>query len=68
MLQVEMEFLNSYICKFKERKFQNAGEKTSHSRAQKFLFSEIFLGITHPERMRKRKTSVKRKQTNRSKK
>ncbi len=36
MLQVEMEFQNSYICKLKERKFQNAGEKTLHSRTEDY--------------------------------
>ena len=28
MLQVEVEFLNNYICKLNERKFQNEFKKT----------------------------------------
>ena len=34
MLQVEMEFLNYYICKLKERKFHHVRKETAHSRTK----------------------------------
>ncbi len=34
ILQVEMEFLNNYIYKLNERKFQNERNKTLHSRSK----------------------------------
>ncbi|MBS1552605.1 MAG: hypothetical protein JST15_11125 [Bacteroidetes bacterium] len=36
MLQVEMEFLNSYICKFKERKFHHVRKKTLQLRTENY--------------------------------
>ena len=41
MLQVEMEFLNYYNCKLKERKFHHVREKTLHLRSKNYYSAAV---------------------------
>ena len=43
MLQVEMEFLNYYICKLNRKEIPQCQKKNATHQSKKLLFSEIFL-------------------------